>query len=52
MSRLERLIFALAVGIAAGANGYISHGFGFGLVCGGLLVAITLAAFDAFDSWR
>lgn len=50
--RLERFFFALAVGAAAGANGYVSYGLGFKFVSCAMLSALTLAAFDAFDGWR
>jgi hypothetical protein len=47
--RQYRFIAASTVGVAAGIEGYVSYGSGFGFVCVLVAITITLAIFNAFD---
>lgn len=46
--RQYRFIAASTVGVAAGIEGYVSLGPGFGLVCAVVAFTIALAIFDTF----
>jgi hypothetical protein len=48
--RQHRFIAAVAISLAAGTEGYLSHGPAFGFVCVVVSFTITLAIFDAFDA--
>jgi hypothetical protein len=50
VTRQHRFIAAVTMSLAAGTEGYLSHGPTFGFVCVVVGLTITLAIFDAFDA--
>ena len=47
--RRDQFLLALAVGFAAGAEGYATVGLGFGIVSGVAVLVIALAVLDVWN---